>query len=219
MKFFVDSADIKQIEDLMPTGLIDGVTTNPSLIAKNGNDMAKTIKDICALVPGPVSAEVTATDSEKMLEEGQYLASLSKNVTIKVPLTVNGLKTCKALRSQGTKVNVTLCFSAAQAVLAAKAGASFISPFVGRLDDVGEKGMDLIEDIVVIYENYGFETEVLVASVRSKQHVIDAAIIGAHVATLPPKIIYELYEHPLTDKGLKAFLDDWNKTGQFILPK
>jgi len=219
MKFFVDSADIKQIEDLMPTGLIDGVTTNPSLIAKNGNDMAKTIKDICALVPGPVSAEVTATDSEKMLEEGQYLASLSKNVTIKVPLTVNGLKTCKALRSQGTKVNVTLCFSAAQAVLAAKAGASFVSPFVGRLDDVGEKGMDLIEDIVVIYENYGFETEVLVASVRSKQHVIDAAIIGAHVATLPPKIIYELYEHPLTDKGLKAFLDDWNKTGQSILPK
>ena len=219
MKFFVDSADIKQIEDLMPTGLIDGVTTNPSLIAKNGNDMAKTIKNICALVPGPVSAEVTATDSEKMLKEGQYLASLAKNVTIKVPLTVNGLKTCKALRAQETQVNVTLCFSAAQALLAAKAGASYISPFVGRLDDIGEKGMDLIEDIVVIYENYGFETEVLVASVRSKQHVIDAAIIGAHVATLPPKVIYELYEHPLTDKGLKAFLDDWNKTGQSILPK
>ena len=219
MKFFVDSADIKQIEDLMPTGLIDGVTTNPSLIAKNGDDMAKTIKDICALVPGPVSAEVTATDSDKMLEEGQYLASLAKNVTIKVPLTINGLKTCKALRAQGTQVNVTLCFSAAQALLAAKAGASFISPFVGRLDDIGEKGMDLIEDIVVIYENYGFETEVLVASVRSKQHVIDAAIIGAHVATLPPKVIYELYEHPLTDKGLKAFLDDWDKTGQSILPK
>ena len=218
MKFFVDSADIKQIKDLMPTGLIDGVTTNPSLIAKNGDDMAKTIKDICALVPGPVSAEVTATDSVKMLEEGQYLASLAKNVTIKVPLTINGLKTCKALRAQGTQVNVTLCFSATQALLAAKAGASFISPFVGRLDDIGEKGMDLIEDIVVIYENYGFETEVLVASVRSKQHVIDAAIIGAHVATLPPKVIYELYEHPLTDKGLKAFLDDWNKTGQSILP-
>jgi transaldolase len=219
MKFFVDSADIKQIEDLMPTGLVDGVTTNPSLIAKNGDDMAKTIKDICALVSGPVSAEVTATDSDKMLEEGQYLASLAKNVTIKVPLTINGLKTCKALRAQGTQVNVTLCFSATQALLAAKAGASFISPFVGRLDDIGEKGMDLIEDIVVIYENYGFETEVLVASVRSKQHVIDAAIIGAHVATLPPKVIYELYEHPLTDKGLKAFLDDWNKTGQSILPK
>ena len=219
MKFFIDSADIKQIEDLMQTGLIDGVTTNPSLIAKNGDDMAKTIKDICALVPGPVSAEVTATDSQKMLEEGQYLASLAKNVTIKVPLTINGLKTCKALRAQGTQVNVTLCFSASQALLAAKAGASFISPFVGRLDDIGEKGMDLIEDIVVIYENYGFETEVLVASVRSKQHVIDAAIIGAHVATLPPKVIYELYEHPLTDKGLKAFLDDWSKTGQSILPK
>ena len=219
MKFFVDSADIKQIKDLMPTGLIDGVTTNPSLIAKNGDDMAKTIKDICALVPGPVSAEVTATDSVKMLEEGQYLASLAKNVTIKVPLTINGLKTCKALRAQGTQVNVTLCFSATQALLAAKAGASFISPFVGRLDDIGEKGMDLIEDIVVIYENYGFETEVLVASVRSKQHVIDAAIIGAHVATLPPKVIYELYEHPLTDKGLKAFLDDWGKTGQSILLK
>ena len=219
MKFFVDSADIKQIEDLMPTGLIDGVTTNPSLIAKNGDDMAKTIKDICALVSGPVSAEVTATDSDKMLEEGQYLASLAKNVTIKVPLTINGLKTCKALRAQGTQVNVTLCFSATQALLAAKVGASFISPFVGRLDDIGEKGMDLIEDIVVIYENYGFETEVLVASVRSKQHVIDAAIIGAHVATLPPKVIYELYEHSLTDKGLKAFLDDWGKTGQSILPK
>ena len=219
MKFFVDSADIKQIEDLMPTGLIDGVTTNPSLIAKNGDDMAKTIKDICALVPGPVSAEVTATDTDKMLEEGQYLASLAKNVTIKVPLTINGLKTCKALRAQGTQVNVTLCFSAAQALLAAKAGASFISPFVGRLDDIGEKGMNLIEDIVVIYENYGFETEVLVASVRSKQHVIDAAIIGAHVTTLPPKVIYELYEHPLTDKGLKAFLDDWDKTDQSILPK
>ena len=219
MKFFVDSADIKQIEDLMPTGLIDGVTTNPSLIAKNGDDMAKTIKDICALVSGPVSAEVTATDSDKMLEEGQYLASLAKNVTIKVPLTINGLKTCKALRAQGTQVNVTLCFSATQALLAAKVGASFISPFVGRLDDIGEKGMDLIEDIVVIYENYGFETEVLVASVRSKQHVIDAAIIGAHVTTLPPKVIYELYEHPLTDKGLKAFLDDWGKTGQSILPK
>ena len=219
MKFFVDSADIKQIEDLIPTGLIDGVTTNPSLIAKNGDDMAKTIRDICALIPGPVSAEVTATDSDKMLEEGQYLASLAKNVTIKVPLTINGLKTCKALRAQGTQVNVTLCFSATQALLAAKAGASFISPFVGRLDDIGEKGMDLIEDIVVIYENYGFETEVLVASVRSKQHVIDAAIIGAHVATLPPKVIYELYEHPLTDKGLKAFLDDWSKTGQSILPK
>ena len=219
MKFFLDTANIKQIEDLMPSGLVDGITTNPSLIAKNGDDMAKTIKTICSIVPGPVSAEVTATDFDKMLEEGKFLASLAKNVTVKVPLTVNGLQACKELRNQGTQVNVTLCFSAAQALLAAKVGASFISPFVGRLDDIGEKGMDLIEDIVVMYENYGFETEVLVASVRTKQHIIDAAIIGAHVATLPPKVIYELYEHPLTDKGLKAFLDDWAKTGQSILPK
>ena len=219
MKFFLDTADIKQIEDLMPTGLVDGITTNPSLIAKNGDDMAKTIQKICSIVSGPVSAEVTATEYDKMLEEGIYLSSLAKNVAVKVPLTVNGLKACKELRNRGTMVNVTLCFSAAQALLAAKSGASFISPFVGRLDDVGEKGMSLIEDIVLMYENYGFETEVLVASVRTKQHVIDAAVIGAHVATLPPKVIYELYEHPLTDKGLKAFLDDWAKTGQSILPK
>tara|TARA_B100000408_G_scaffold50121_1_gene38437 strand:- start:614 stop:1273 length:660 start_codon:yes stop_codon:yes gene_type:complete len=219
MKFFVDTANIKEIEDLVPTGFVDGVTTNPSLIAKQGDDMAETIKAICSLVSGPVSAEVTATELPEMINEGKYLASLAKNVAVKVPLTVNGLKACKALRGQGTMVNVTLCFSAAQALLAAKAGASFISPFVGRLDDIGEKGMDLIEDIVVMYENYGFDTEVLVASVRTKQHVIDAAVIGAHVATLPPKVIYELYDHPLTDKGLKAFLDDWLKTGQSILPK
>ena len=219
MKFFVDTANIKEIEDLIPTGFVDGVTTNPSLIAKQGDDMAETIKAICSLVSGPVSAEVTATELPEMINEGKYLASLAKNVAVKVPLTVNGLKACKALRGQGTMVNVTLCFSAAQALLAAKAGASFISPFVGRLDDIGEKGMDLIEDIVVMYENYGFDTEVLVASVRTKQHVIDAAVIGAHVATLPPKVIYELYDHPLTDKGLKAFLDDWLKTGQSILPK
>ena len=219
MKFFVDTANIKEIEDLVPTGFVDGVTTNPSLIAKQGDDMAETIKAICSLVSGPVSAEVTATELPEMINEGKYLASLAKNVAVKVPLTVSGLKACKALREQGTMVNVTLCFSAAQALLAAKAGASFISPFVGRLDDIGEKGMDLIEDIVVMYENYGFDTEVLVASVRTKQHVIDAAVIGAHVATLPPKLIYELYDHPLTDKGLKAFLDDWLKTGQSILPK
>ena len=219
MKFFVDTANIEEIENLIPTGFVDGVTTNPSLIAKQGDDMAKTIKAICSIVSGPVSAEVTATEFSKMLEEGQYLASLAKNVAVKVPLTLDGLKTCKALREKGTMVNVTLCFSAAQALLAAKAGATFISPFVGRLDDIGEKGMDLIDDIVVMYENYAFDTEVLVASVRSKQHLIDAAVIGAHVATLPPKVIYELYEHPLTDKGLKAFLDDWAKTGQSILPK
>jgi len=219
MKFFVDTANIKEIENLISTGFVDGVTTNPSLIAKQGDDMAETIKAICSIVSGPVSAEVTATEFSKMLEEGKYLASLAKNVAVKVPLTVDGLKTCKALRENNTMVNVTLCFSAAQALLAAKAGATFISPFVGRLDDIGEKGMDLIDDIVVMYENYGFDTEVLVASVRSKQHLIDAAVIGAHVATLPPKVIYELYEHPLTDKGLKAFLDDWAKTGQSILPK
>jgi len=217
MKFFVDTANIEEIENLIPTGFVDGVTTNPSLIAKQGTDMAETIKAICSIVSGPVSAEVTATEFSKMLEEGEYLASLAKNVAVKVPLTVDGLKTCKALREKGTMVNVTLCFSAAQALLAAKADATFISPFVGRLDDIGEKGMDLIEDIVVIYENYAFDTEVLVASVRSKQHLIDAAVIGAHVATLPPKVIYELYEHSLTEKGLKAFLDDWAKTGQSIL--
>ena len=219
MKFFVDTADIKQIEDLIPTGFVDGVTTNPSLIAKQGEDMKETIKKICSLIEGPVSAEVTATDHETMLKEGEYLASIAKNVAVKVPLTVDGLQTCKKLRERKILVNVTLCFSAAQALLAAKAGASFISPFVGRLDDIGEKGMDLIEDIVIIYENYGFETEVLVASVRTIQHVIDAALIGAHVATLPPKIIHELYNHQLTDKGLKAFLDDWKKTNQSILPE
>ena len=219
MKFFVDTANIEDIEKLIPTGFVDGVTTNPSLIAKQGVDMAETIKNICSIVSGPVSAEVTATEFTKMLEEGEYLASLAKNVAVKVPLTVDGLKTCKSLREKGIMVNVTLCFSAAQALLAAKAGASFISPFVGRLDDIGEKGMDLIEDIVIMYENYAFETEVLVASIRTKQHVIDSAVIGAHVATLPPKVIYELYDHSLTDKGLKAFLDDWAKTGQSILPK
>ena len=219
MKFFVDTADIKQIEELIPTGFVDGVTTNPSLIAKQGKDLSDTIKSICSIVSGPVSAEVTATDHPTMLEEGKYLASLAKNVAVKVPLTVDGLKTCKKLREQQIMVNVTLCFSAAQALLAAKAGASFISPFVGRLDDIGEKGISLIEDIVIIYENYGFETEVLAASIRTTQHVIDAALIGAHVATVPPKVIYELYNHELTDKGLKAFLDDWAKTGQSILSK
>ena len=219
MKFFVDTADIKQIEDLIPTGFVDGVTTNPSLIAKQGQDLSQTIKSICSIVKGPVSAEVTATNFEKMLEEGKYLASLANNIAVKVPLTVDGLKTCKKLREQDIMVNVTLCFSAAQAILAAKAGATFISPFVGRLDDIGQNGMHLIEEIVLIYENYGFETEVLVASVRTTQHVIDAAIIGAQVVTVPPKIIHELYKHELTDKGLKAFLDDWAKTGQSILPK
>ncbi len=219
MKFFVDTADIKEIEDLLPTGFIDGVTTNPSLIAKQGKDMREIIQTICSLVNGPVSAEVTATEYDTMLKEGEYLASIAKNIAVKVPLNPNGLKTCRKFRGQGIMVYVTICFSAGQALLAAKAGANFISPFIGRLDDIGEKGMDLIEDIVIIYENYGFETEVLVASVRSIQHVIDAALIGAQVATVPPKIIHELYKHQLTDKGLKAFLDDWDKTGQSILPK
>ena len=192
MKFFIDTADIPQIEELMPSGLIDGVTTNPSLIAKSGKDMGETIKTICSIVSGPVSAEVTATEYDKMLEEGEYLASLAKNVAVKVPLTPAGLKTCKSLREKEIMVNVTLCFSVAQALLAAKVGATFISPFVGRLDDIGEKGMDLISDIVIMYENYGFGTEVLVASVRNTQHLIDAAVIGAHVSTLPPKVIHEL---------------------------
>ncbi|MDC0194768.1 fructose-6-phosphate aldolase [Alphaproteobacteria bacterium] len=217
MKFFIDTANIEEIEKLIPTGFVDGVTTNPSLIAKQGQDMAETIKAICSIVKGPVSAEVTARDYITMLKEGEYLASLAKNVAVKVPLTIDGLKTCKSLREKGTMVNVTLCFSAAQALLAAKAGATFISPFVGRLDDIGEKGMNLIEDIVDMYDNYGFDTQVLVASIRTKQHLIDAAVIGAHVSTIPPKVVYELYEHPLTDKGLKAFLDDWAKTGQSIL--
>ena len=219
MKYFLDTANLDEIADALGKGVVSGVTTNPSLIAKQGTNISKTIQSICSIVSGPVSAEVTATEYSSMLEEGQYLASLAKNVAVKVPLTVDGLKTCKKLREEQIMVNVTLCFSAAQALLAAKAGASFISPFVGRLDDIGEKGMNLIEDIVIIYENYGFETEVLVASVRTTQHVIDAALIGAHVATLPPKVIHKLYNHELTDKGLKAFLDDWAKTGQSILSK
>ena len=219
MKIFLDSADIDEIQAQIASGFVDGVTTNPSLIAKSGRNILETISAICEMVDGPVSAEVTATEYDKMLEEGKYLASLAKNVAVKVPLTPAGLQTCKALREKDIMVNVTLCFSAAQALLAAKVGATFISPFVGRLDDIGEKGMDLISDIVIMYENYGFDTEVLVASVRNTQHLIDAAVIGAHVSTLPPKVIHELYKHPLTDKGLKAFLDDWAKTGQQILPK
>ena len=219
MKFFIDTAEIKEISGLMPTGLVDGITTNPSLIAKQGKDMKEIIKSICNIVKGPVSAEVTATDYTNMLKEGEYLASIAKNIAVKVPLTQDGLKTCRALSDKGFMVNVTLCFSAAQAVLAAKSGATFISPFIGRLDDIGVDGISLIEDIVKIYKNYpDFKTEVLVASIRSTQHVIDSAKIGAHIATLPPKIIKELYEHSLTDKGLNAFLEDWKKTGQSILP-
>ena len=219
MKFFIDTADKEKILDLIPTGMVDGVTTNPSLIAKNGDDMAKTIKGICNIQNGPVSAEVTATDHAHMVEEGQYLAGLAKNVVVKVPLTVAGLIACKTLRHLGIEVNVTLCFSVAQALLAAKAGATYISPFVGRLDDADGKGvgMELIKDIVEMYYIQGYATEVLVASVRSVEHVEQAAVIGAHVVTVPPHIVYAMYEHELTKKGLEAFLADWASTGQTIL--
>lgn len=220
MKFFVDTADLKEIKDLAATGLLDGVTTNPSLVAKSGHsNFIDLIRDICAVVSGPVSAEVAATEFESMLAEGQYLAKLAKNVAVKVPLTPAGLKVCKTLTQQGTMVNVTLCFSPAQAILAAKAGATFVSPFVGRLDDIGEDGMQLISDICEIYRAYPyFKTEVLVASVRHPQHVVRAAKLGAHVATIPPAIIRQLFAHPLTEKGLAQFVSDWQKTGQTILP-
>lgn len=217
MKFFIDTADVAEIKDLAETGLVDGVTTNPSLIAKSGRPILEVIKEICSIVDGPVSAEVTATDYATMLKEGFLLADLADNIAVKVPLTVDGLKTCKTLSDDGIPVNVTLCFSAGQALLAAKAGAAFISPFVGRLDDIGTNGMDLISDIVSIYANYDFSTEVLVASVRGPQHVIDAAKLGADVATVPPAVLRSLYNHPLTDKGLDAFMKDWAKTGQSIL--
>jgi len=218
MKFFIDTADIKEIRDLAETGLVDGVTTNPSLIAKTGRDFIATVGEIAKLVPGPVSAEVTATDHATMLKEGRKLARVARNIAVKVPLTFDGLKTCKRLSDDGVMVNVTLCFSAAQALLAAKAGATFISPFVGRLDDVAADGMQLIADIVQIYKQYpGLKTEVLVASVRGPLHVVAAARMGAHVATLPPNVLRQMYAHPLTDKGLAAFLEDWKKTGQSIL--
>jgi transaldolase len=220
MKFFIDTADIAEIRDLAATGLVDGVTTNPSLVAKSGRNFLDVVREICEVVPGPVSAEVAATDHATMLAEGRRLAKLAKNVAVKVPLTPDGLKTCRALAGDGTMVNVTLCFSAAQAILAAKAGASFISPFVGRLDDIGAVGMDLIGEIVAIYRNYpAIKTEVLVASVRNPLHVVDAAKLGAHVATLPPTVLRQMFAHPLTDKGLAAFLADWAKTGQSIIEK
>jgi transaldolase len=218
MQIFLDSTDTAQIRDLAATGLVDGVTTNPSLIAKSGRKFLEVVKEICALVPGPVSAEVAATDHATMLAEGRKLAKLAGNVVVKVPLTPDGLKTCKALRAEGSRVNVTLCFSPAQAILAAKAGASYISPFVGRLDDVGVDGMGLIGDIVQIYDAYPeFETEVLVASVRHPIHVVESAKLGADVVTLPPAVLRQMFNHPLTDKGLAAFLADWAKTGQSIL--
>jgi transaldolase len=218
MKFFIDSADVAEIRDLASTGLVDGVTTNPSLVAKSGRDFFEVVREICDIVPGPVSAEVTAMDFATMLDEGRHLATLADNIAVKVPLTPDGLKACKALTDEGTQVNVTLCFSAAQALLAAKAGATFVSPFVGRLDDVGSDGMRLIAEIVEIYMSYPkLETEVLVASVRHPMHVIEAAKMGADVATVPPGVLRAMFRHPLTDKGLAAFLDDWAKTGQSIL--
>ncbi len=218
MKFFVDTADLAEIKDLASSGLLDGVTTNPSLVAKAGRNFIELIKEICAVVSGPVSAEVAATDYDTMLKEGEYLAKLAKNIAVKVPLTPAGLKVCKQLSGRGTMVNVTLCFSAAQALLAAKAGATFVSPFVGRLDDVGQDGLGLIEEICTIYQAQNFKTEVLVASVRHPIHVTDAAKMGAHVATMPPSVIRQLFNHPLTDKGLAQFVADWAKSGQTILP-
>jgi len=218
MKFFVDTADIGEIRELADTGLLDGVTTNPSLIAKSGRDFFEVITEICQAVEGPVSAEVAATDFETMLAEGRKLAGIADNIAVKVPLTRAGLKTCKALSGDGIKVNVTLCFSANQAILAAKAGASFISPFVGRLDDIAMDGMGLIEDICDVYANYPkFTTEVLVASIRSPKDILESARMGADVATIPPNVLWSLFDHPLTDKGLAAFLSDWKKTGQSIL--
>ena len=217
MKFFVDTADVAAIKELAETGLLDGVTTNPTLISKSGRDFMEVTREICGLVDGPVSAETVATDFETMLAEGRKLAAIAPNIAVKVPLTPAGLKTCKALTDDGIMVNVTLCFSPSQALLAAKAGASFISPFVGRHDDISHYGMDLIRDIRVIYDNYGFATQILVASVRHPLHVVDAAKIGADVCTMPPDVIWKLFKHPLTDKGLDAFLADWAKTGQTIL--
>ena len=218
MKFFIDTADLNEIKDLAATGMVDGVTTNPSLAAKQGMNFKELIAEVCKVVSGPVSAEVTAMDYETMMKEAEVLRKIARNVMIKVPLTQDGLKVCRALSSEGTMVNVTLCFTCGQAILAAKAGATFVSPFVGRLDDLGVNGMQLIDDIRMVYDNYdGFKTQILVASVRSPEHVINAGKIGADVITAPPKVIRQLYHHPLTDAGLKTFAEDWAKTGQSIL--
>ncbi|MBQ0711078.1 MULTISPECIES: fructose-6-phosphate aldolase [unclassified Ochrobactrum] len=217
MKFFVDTADVKEIRELNDLGLLDGVTTNPSLIAKSGRDILEVTKEICGIVQGPVSAEVTATDYDGMIKEAAVLAKIADNICIKLPLTLDGLKACKKLTSEGHKTNVTLCFSANQALLAAKAGATYISPFIGRIDDMGINGMELIAEIRTIYDNYDFRTEILAASIRTVNHVKEAALIGADVATVPPATLKALVKHPLTDKGLEAFLADWAKTGQKIV--
>jgi transaldolase len=216
MKFFADTADVNDIKELADTGLLDGVTTNPSLIAKSGRDFKEVIKEICSIVEGPVSAEVTALDSATMIKEGKILRAIAKNVAVKVPLTIDGLKACKALSAEGTMVNVTLCFSANQALLAAKAGATFISPFIGRLDDVHIDGLDLIREIRMIYDNFDFSTQILGASIRTANHVRECALIGADVVTAPPAVLMALAKHPLTDKGIEMFTADWKKTGQKI---
>jgi transaldolase len=217
MKFFVDTADVAEIRDVASTGLLDGVTTNPSLVAKTGRDFREVIKEICSIVEGPVSAEVTALEADAMVAEGQSLAKIAGNVAVKVPLTWDGLKACRVLAQSGLKVNVTLCFNANQALLAAKAGAAFISPFIGRLDDAGQDGMDLISEIRQIYDNYDLSTEILAASVRTVNHVKFAALAGADIATVPVSVMKALIKHPLTDKGIDSFLSDWKKTGQKIL--
>ena len=218
MKFFIDSVDIDAIKEFNKSGMVDGVTTNPSIIAKSGRDFKEVIEEICSIVSGPVSAEVTATESSGMIEEGLFLNRIARNVAIKVPLTWEGLKACKNLSDQDIMVNVTLCFSAQQALLAGKAGATFISPFIGRLDDIGEEGMNLIRDIKTIYNNYPeIKTEILAASMRNIEHVKKAAIFGADIATLPPQVVRDLALHPLTDKGLEAFLNDWKSSGQKII--
>lgn len=217
MKFFVDTAEIKDIKELNDLGMVDGVTTNPSLILKSGRDIMEVTKEICDIVSGPVSAEVVAMEADAMIAEGRKLADIAENIAVKLPLTWDGLKACKVLSDDGMMVNVTLCFSANQALLAAKAGATFISPFIGRLDDINLDGMDLIQDIRTIYDNYGFETSILAASIRSANHVLDCARIGADVMTAPPEVIRKLVSHPLTDKGLDQFMKDWAKTGQNIL--
>jgi transaldolase len=216
MKFFVDTADTAEIRDLAETGLLDGVTTNPSLVSKAGRDFIEVVREICEIVPGPVSAEVVALDHAGMMREAEILRKVADNIAIKVPLTIDGLKTCKALTSEGTMVNVTLCFTANQALLAAKAGATFISPFVGRHDDIGFDGMQIINDIRMIYDNYEYATQILVASIRHPVHVLESAKIGADVITAPPAVIRQLFKHPLTDKGIEGFLADWAKTGQNI---
>ncbi|MGJ8597680.1 fructose-6-phosphate aldolase [Sulfitobacter sp.] len=217
MKFFVDTAEIKDIAELNDLGMVDGVTTNPSLILKSGRDIMEVTKEICSIVSGPVSAEVVAMEADAMIAEGRKLAEIAENITVKLPLTWDGLKACKVLSSEGKMVNVTLCFSANQALLAAKAGATFISPFIGRLDDIDLDGMDLIEDIRTIYDNYGYETQILAASIRHVGHVRECALVGADVVTAPPEVIRKLASHPLTDKGLEQFMKDWAKTGQNIL--